>query len=142
METRVIHERYAEIGERLIDTEPALAYIRDSDVRIVYLSSDCAKKGSKVTETLGQCEKVQDKYKWGIPCDFTVTLFEPNIAGLTDKQIEIVIFHELLHVGIDEKGKCFSNPHDLEDFKVIVDRFGVDWARPGGSAEEAAWIQR
>jgi len=131
METRIISERYAEIGARLIETEPVLAYIRDSDVKIVYLSSDCAKKGSKVTETLGQCEKVQDKYKWGIPCDFTITLFEPNIAGLTDEQIEILIFHELLHVGIDENGKFFSNPHDLEDFKVIVDRFGVDWARPG-----------
>ena len=131
MENRIICEEYARIGAELIENEPELAYIRDSDVSIVYLSSDLKKRDSKVTETLGQCEKIQSKYKWGIPCDFTVTLFEPNIAGLTDEQIEILIFHELLHVGIDENGKFFSNPHDLEDFKVIVDRFGVDWARPG-----------
>lgn len=129
MENRIICKEYARIGAELIETEPELAYIRDSDVSIVYLSSDLQKRDSKVTETLGQCEKIQSKYKWGIPCDFTITLFEPNTEGLDDEQLRILIFHELLHIGIDFDGKTFVRPHDLEDFKVIVDRYGTDWAK-------------
>lgn len=127
-ETRTINEEYAGIGAELIETEPELRYIKNSDVKIVYLSSDLKKEASKVTETLGQCEKVQDKYKWGIPCDFTITVFEPNIEHFTLEQLRILIFHELLHVGIDAKENYFCNPHDLEDFKVIIDRYGTDWA--------------
>lgn len=74
----------------------------------------------------GQCEKIADKYKWGIPCDFTITIFEPNIIGWTDEQLRILIFHELLHVGVDGD-RLFIVPHDLEDFRVIIDEFGVDW---------------
>lgn len=83
-----------------------------------------------MVRVLGQCEKIQDKYKWSIPCDFTITVFEPNVEGLTDEQIRILLFHELLHVGINRDGdkeSYFVNPHDLEDFKLIVDKYGTDW---------------
>ena len=79
-----------------------------------------------------QCEKISDKYKWGIPCDFTITVFEPNCEGMTEEQMKMLIFHELLHVKIsykDDGTETYGiNPHDLEDFKLIIDRFGTDWA--------------
>lgn len=79
---------------------------------------------------LGQCEKVAEKYKWGIPCDFTITIFEPNIVGFTEEQIKILLFHELLHVGYDPEGeRLYVKPHDLEDFKLIINEFGTDWAQ-------------
>lgn len=132
MDKREINERYAEIGMDLIKNEDALADIANSHATIIYLSSE-HKKSSSGKIIHAECEKVSEKYKWGIPCDFTITVFEPNVEGMTDEQIRILIFHELLHVGItfDSDGaETYSvKPHDLEDFKLIIDRFGTDWSK-------------
>jgi hypothetical protein len=130
MDTRRINEEYTAIGNDLIQTEDALQHIRNSNVQIIYLSSEHKKTGShKIIHA--QCEKVAEKYKWGIPCDFTITVFEPNVVDFTDEQIRILIFHELLHIGIevDDDGEEHYScvPHDLEDFKLIIDRFGTEW---------------
>lgn len=130
-DNRQINETYAKIGAELIASEDALIDIRNSQATIIYLSSDYEKtdKGKLV---LGQCEKIQDKYKWGIPADFTITLFEPNLQGKSDEAIKRIIFHELLHAGItfkDDGTEAYSiNPHDIEDFKMLIDRWGTDWS--------------
>lgn len=125
MDNREMNELYQQIAQDLINERPELEAIKNSDVTIICLSSDCEKKSNKKV-VFGQCEKIADKYKWGIPCDFTITIFEPNMVGFTEEQLKILIFHELLHVGIDGD-KYFINPHDLEDFKVIIDNYGVNW---------------
>lgn len=125
MDNRTINDRYTEIAYDLIDARPELEPLRGADITILCLSSDAEKKNGKKL-VFGQCEKIADKYKWGIPCDFTITIFEPNIIGWTDVQLRILIFHELLHVGVDGD-RLFIVPHDLEDFRVIIDEFGVDW---------------
>ena len=132
MDTRSINHEYSDIVNELINSEPELQYIAESDAQIICLSSQHEKK-SNGKSVLGQCEKIQDKYKWSIPCDFTITVFEPNVTDLTDEQIRIVLFHELLHVGIKQEGEketYFIQPHDLEDFKLIIDKFGTDWNMP------------
>lgn len=132
MEHRSINDNYKSIAEKLIESEPELAYIKDSRVKIIYLESDLQKKNDKDKWVLGECEKVQAKNRWAIESDFTITLFKPNIMGMSEKQIEIVLFHELLHVGIDwgDSGEVYHvKKHDLEDFKYIIDRFGTDWAK-------------
>lgn len=126
---RTINEQYAAIGARLIETEPILETIKESQATIVYLSSQ-HKKIENGKAVHAQCEKIQDKYKWGLPADFTITVFEPNCIGMNWDQICILIFHELLHVKIDYKDgeeKYSINPHDLEDFRYIIDRFGSHW---------------
>ena len=132
MDNRKINEHYAEIGMDLIQTEDALVDIANSQATIIYLSSE-HKKVTSGKKVLGQCEKVADKYKWGIPCDFTITVFEPNVEGMTEEQLRMLIFHELLHVGIEYNAdgtETYSvKPHDLEDFKLIIDRFGTDWSK-------------
>ena len=128
---RCISERYAKIGAELVGTEDALAHIRGSEATIVYLSSQ-TEKVSRGRPILGQCERVPDRFKWAVPCDFTITVFEPNVAGMTDEQIRILLLHELMHVGVEtnkdgeEVYRCL--PHDLEDFRAIVDAFGADWS--------------
>ena len=132
MDKRKINERYAEIAHELIETEPELLDIKNSQATIVYLSSTQAKK-DKDKLVGGQCEKVAEKYKWGIPADFTITVFEPNVEGFSDEQIKILLFHELLHVGIEfnaDGSETYSiKGHDLEDFKLIIDRYGTDWSK-------------
>lgn len=125
-DTRTINKEYAEIGAELIQSEDALRNLRGMPYTIIYLSSNLKKhRAGKIVK--GQCEKVAERNKWAVPCDFTITIFEPNCEGMSPEQIRMLIFHELLHVGAD-KDEPYIIPHDLEDFKEIVDRYGVDWS--------------
>lgn len=130
-DNRRINEEYAKIGQELINTEDALIDIRNSQATIIYLESDYDKM-DKGRIVYGQCERVADKYKWGIPADFTITLFAPNVEDKSPEAIRRIIFHELLHVGIkfnDDSTESYSiNPHDIEDFKLLIDRWGTDWS--------------
>lgn len=131
-ENRVREERYELIGRDLIAEEPALAYIRNSDVEIAFLASDSPKK-SRDKLVFGECEKVPAKYRWRIHEDFTITVFEPNVEHFTEEQYRMLILHELLHIGIKkgangELDSYYIRPHDLEDFKMVIDRYGTDWA--------------
>lgn len=132
MDNRHINNDYEEIADELIRDEYSLIHLQESRAKIIYLSSDYAKT-SKGKLVFGQCEKVADKYKWGIPADFTITVFEPNVQKFTEDQIRILLHHELLHVGIDKKADGSESysivDHDIEDFKLILDKYGTDWSR-------------
>lgn len=132
MDNRVIREEYAEMAAKIIEEEPLLTDIANSHATIVYLGSDNPKT-AKGKAVCGEAEKVQDKNKWAIPADFTITVFEPNTVGFTPEQMRILLFHELLHIGIefteDGQEKYSIRPHDYEDFKIIIDRYGTDWSK-------------
>ena len=127
MDKREISEEYAQMAAEIIEERKELAHIKFANITIIYLKSTHKKRG-KGKKIYALCEKVQDKYKWGIPCDFTITVFEPNVVGFTEDQMKILLFHELLHVGVDDE-RLFIRPHDLEDFKQVIDEFGTDWSR-------------
>ena len=131
MDIRAISEVYTEIGHDLIENEDVFLDIRNSQATIIFLSSQHKKIANGKT-VFAQCEKVADKYKWGIPCDFTITVFEPNVVNFSDDQLRILLFHELLHVGIEfnsDGTETYSVlPHDLEDFKIVIDRYGTNWS--------------
>ena len=60
-----------------------------------------------------------------------ITIYEPNICYFTDEQLEILIWHELKHIGIKPDSveeEYFVIPHDYEEFREIVDAHGLDWA--------------
>ena len=129
MDNRAIREDYQEIAEEVVKTEKSLAYIRQSNVSFIVLGSDNEKK-SKGRRIFGECEKIPGKYKWIIPYDFTITIFEPNVERFTEEQMRILLLHELMHIGIEEDGneeKYYTVPHDIEDFVEILERFGVGW---------------
>lgn len=129
-EHRHLSDEYAALAAEVIASEPMLARIRNSGASICYLSSDRPKK-SRGRAVYGECEKVADKHKWAIPADFTITVYEPNCVGMDSKRISRLLFHELLHVGIeagdDGEERYYVRPHDIEDFRACVDRWGADW---------------
>lgn len=133
-ETRVPNTCYEQIAREVIAEEGWLKPIARSDVRIAYLSSD-AKKTSHGKVVFGQCEKVPDRYKWAVPYDFAIVIYEPNVAGFGEERLRTLMLHELMHVGVfaNEDGEEVYKivPHDLEDFRSIVERFGMDWASAG-----------
>ena len=133
MESRTLNEEYARIGQEWIDGDPMFIDIANSHATIVYLSSNYEKRKPQQNKLVeGECEKVQDKNKWAIPADFLIILYEPNIEGKSEEAIKRIIFHELLHVGIEFKEdgteKYFIREHDTEDFKECIDRWGTDWS--------------
>lgn len=137
METRTLNEKYKAIAEALIDQEPELVFIKRSKARIAYLSSDAAKKSGDFV-TLGECEKVQSKNQWAMAYDYTVTVFEKNIQHMDQDQLRVLLFHELLHIDIlydkETGAETYGiRKHDLQDFKTIIDRYGVDWAGDKGA---------
>lgn len=88
--------------------------------------------------TLGECEKVQSKNQWAMNYDYTITVYKKNVQHMDQDQLRVLIFHELLHIEIlydPETGKeTYSvRKHDLQDFKSIIDRFGVNWAGNKGA---------
>lgn len=129
MESRYPSEEYSQIGMELIRTEPSLAHIAESDATIMFLASDMEKTSRRRT-VFGECEKVPAKYRWAVPCDFTITVFEPNVERFTDEQKRILLLHELKHVGIEVDGneeRYYTVPHDIEEFFEVIDRFGMGW---------------
>ena len=41
--------------------------------------------------------------------------------------MKVLMIHELKHIGF-EPGKPFTIiPHDVEDFKEIIETYGMDW---------------
>ena len=55
---------------------------------------------------------------------YLIELYWSDWNKWTEAQKNAVIFHELLHVD-NEIGKTVK--HDIEDFRMMVDKLGVDW---------------
>lgn len=131
MKQYTVDDHYRELALEVINEHEELQWILTSDVRIDFISSDEEKKKSDL-DVLGECMKVKDVYKLYCPFDFLIILYAPNIAHLTEEKLKILLHHELLHVGIDEvngEAKYIINPHDIEDFRAIINEYGLDWAR-------------
>jgi len=130
-EVRTISEYYTELGDKVIRENSKLHWIADVGLSVGFMKSNKEKTKGKAL-VFGECEKVPAKYKEFIPYDFLITVYEINCAGFTEEQIKILLYHELLHVGMDDSGKevkYIINPHDVEDFREIIDKYGLDWCK-------------
>ena len=124
-------EEYNDALSSLLKEEPALEYILKNEISVGIIASEAAKKNGGHL-VCAECRKTSELCRLFAPYDFIITVYEPNCEGMTDAQIRTLLFHELLHIGVEEKDddiRTFTKAHDLEDFKIIIDRFGVDWAR-------------
>lgn len=129
MSTLELSEKYRDIAEKVIrDRLPELA-----DVCIAYLASDQEKRSNGHT-IFGECRKVAPQYSWCCPYDFMITVFEPNCVEYLfgDHEYETLIYHELLHVGVEESEdgvKYRIRLHDIEEFEQILEAEGLHWQR-------------
>lgn len=121
----------ADLADEVIEEHKDLWWIVRSGVRIAFLRSSKLKK-SKGRLVCGECILVKENYKWCCPYDFMIVLYGPNTAGMTGEQLKILLWHELLHVGmsmnIDGEPVYRIVSHDVEDFRVILNKHGFDWA--------------
>ena len=118
--------RLAQIASRVMATHEAVQHLDDPQCRIAYQTSDEAKhKGTRLV--YADTERIKAKYKAWMPYDFLITFYWPNCEYLSDEKLEQLMYHELLHVGFFDDGTFVLLPHDIEDFRDVVDRWGLDW---------------
>lgn len=126
MTTYKLDERLTQIAAKVIGQHDNLKHLDDPDCRIAYQLSSLAKKsGQKIV--YADTERVKDKYKGIMPFDFVITFYGPNVENLTDARMERLMYHELRHVGFTGDGTFSIIPHDVEDFRDVVDAWGLDW---------------
>lgn len=124
-----ISEELEDIALEVIEENSHLfEHLLDPDCRIAY--QFCTKeKKSKGMTVYADTEKISDKHKELMPYDFLITFYLDS-ADIDPEHLKRLMFHELLHVGFDPGQKAYSIiPHDLEDFRACIDRWGADWAR-------------
>lgn len=112
------------IAYKIIEAREELYHILEFGIDIGFLFSDEEKmQGGK--RVLGECRKVSGVLSHYCPYDFLIILYEPNITDFTDAQIQVLLYHELLHIGYDGK----IAPHDIEDFAQVLIEHGLSWQR-------------
>ncbi len=129
-ENVIIAPEYEERAKRVISEHADLAWIENEGVRIAYLASDKEKKSHR-RPVCGQCVKVPNLFKVLMPYDFLIVIYEVNTEGFTDAEMDVLLYHELLHIGMNDKGEFTTNPHDINDFSTIVRKYGIFWAEVG-----------
>lgn len=122
----VLSEKYQKIGEEVrAELFPEL-----EGISIAWLASDEAKHGNGKT-TYADCAKVNKRYDWACgEYDYMITVYEPNIDYFSDKQIRVLLEHELMHINVTKDHKSVK-PHDTEEFVAIIRKYGIDWSEPG-----------
>lgn len=113
------------LAEKVILSHEDLAHLNDDELNIIFLRTDKTKK-SRGLITYADTEKLNDKHAALTGAQFVITFYADS-ERFDEKRLEILMYHELHHVGWD-KGKCSIIPHDCEDFKSIINEFGTDWA--------------
>ena len=129
-----LSEYYTSVADVMLSEHPELGWIEKAGISVGILVSDREKK-SKNKLTLGECIRVKDLYRCFIPYDFLIVVYEPNVTGFTEEQLKILLYHEYLHIGIEDSNgetKCVITPHDIEDFYAVIEKYGLGWSRNGG----------
>ena len=129
---------YEELGLAVIDAVPELWMIRDAGIRIGFVSSFKEKKtGQKLV--LGECIKLSELYSDLLHLDFLIVIYENNIVGLSENQKKSLLWHELKHIGVEEKDGepvYIVNPHDREEFDSIIRKVGLYWSDSGADVPD------
>ena len=119
-------EQLEQIAKELMQEMDDLLHLDDLSLRIAYQYSD-QEKISRGMTVYADTEVVKEKYKEFMPYEFLITFYEPNCEGLDDEHLKRLMYHELKHVGYEGDNKFRVVPHNLEDFRECIDKWGIDW---------------
>lgn len=110
----------------VVNSVPTLSHLSSPLLRVAFQWSDEQKvKDNKLV--FADTEKIKDKLKGFLAYDFLITFYEPNLRDVSEEGKRRLMYHECLHIGFDGDNKFWIIPHDFEDFKEIVRKYGADW---------------
>lgn len=116
------------LANKIINRFPEFSIIKEWNIKIGYVVSQERKSGEKIT--YADCRRVQEVFRAYLPFDFIITFYELNTGMLNENQQKVLMLHELRHITMGEKGLKLR-PHDIEDFKDILESYGLDWNEYG-----------
>lgn len=116
------------LAGQLIRKLPELSYIQEWGIKVGYVESSEKKSGERIV--FADCRKVQEVFRAYLPFDFIITFYIRNTGMLNESQLKILMLHELQHIEMGERGLKIR-AHDVEDFKSILAKYGLDWNEPG-----------
>jgi len=128
--TEKIYSRVTEAEEmvrQLCGKQPEVLWcVRPQTVAVMGVENKERPKKARALATVKPikgCEKaiLQDNH---IPTRYIVELYWSDWREWKERKRQWIIFHELLHIH-NEVGKTIK--HDCEDFRIILDKVGVDW---------------
>lgn len=113
------------LADRVILATPKLQHlVDDCAMAFQWCVKDKTKSGKAV---FADTHKVADRVKQFVGFDYIIT-FYPITMEMNHIGQERVMLHELLHIKTD--GEKFGlYPHDVEDFREMIETFGFDWAQ-------------
>ncbi len=131
-------QEYEKLANQVIDAIEELHFIKELGIKVGYVKS-YEEKVDKGRVIFADCRKVKEIYQCFIPYDFIITVYEINAMLLTPKQMKALIWHELMHIGINERTLAPTYKlvqHEIEDFYSITDRLGTRWNMPDACIED------
>lgn len=112
-----------DIAQELIARFEELSFLYDFRLRLFWKSKG-GSTGSK--NTLGKCVKPSGLLKKYSDADFIVWVAADHTRHrLTNRQMEALLYHELSHCVLDEKGRPAIRPHDFEGFAREIEIYGA-----------------
>ena len=128
-------EFWAEIGQKVINAnaEGKFKPIVEFGIGIGYVVSKEAPQTNGVAK-MAECIPVKrDDQRQFIAHDYLIKIYEPNVAYMTNEQKMILMEHELMHIHAYENKdgdlQIRTTPHDCNDFRDIIEKYGYDWAK-------------
>jgi predicted metallopeptidase len=116
-------EGLVKLGNKVI--EERLNYLSPINIKFILVEPFISKK------TVARCIKPNGELKHFGGFDYLVEFSNAIWKAIDDKTKYIVMLHELLHITVvqgEEGPEEFKiQPHDVNDFSVLIKEFGVDW---------------
>jgi predicted metallopeptidase len=120
---------YTEISQDILKlTEDLIAefhpQLKDCNIGLVF-RKEAGSSGGKTVYS--KCTKVPEKVKPHLAqeLDVIIEIAEDKWGGLGSKQRQALIDHELCHIVLAESGWSSTPAHDIEEFRCIIERYGL-----------------
>ncbi|MFW6007754.1 MAG: putative metallopeptidase [archaeon] len=109
---------FKNIAEKLIEKFPIAFGHIDID-KVLFL-----KETEKTPKKYADVRSIKEPYTFMTEYKFIIRFYEQVMAGMTDAQKTMTVYHELLHIDPD-----FTKikKHNIEDFRELVSKYGVNW---------------
>ena len=116
-----ISQELNDLGREIImEQMPRLA-----GCNICYMTCDKQKKSGNMI-IYADTEKLTDKISELTGIDFVITFYKDS-KDLTPQAQRILMEHELRHIGWAGETTKKIIPHDVQDFAVIISKYGLQW---------------
>ncbi len=90
--------------------------------------------------TAGRCIRAGKELKFFSDYDYLIEISAEYWDNLTEQSRKILVLHELMHIDIryTKQGKEIfgTKPHDVEDFAILLEKYGLHWLREVKLIEE------